>query len=238
MNELSLISILNIIKKQLWKICVVAVVAAMLAFFYCSYIATPVYRTKVSLLGSNGGIATEIDGAQTISSANITASLALINTYVGILSTDGIYEKTASACGLNYSANQLKSMISISARSEDSLFIDVSVSCTDKNHAVKIANTFLSLSADYIVSIMPNAYVSPLDPAKGVTQSSPRTSFTVVLAAVAGAAAVVLIALIISLLDRTIKGEEDFTAKYTIPVLGTVPNFNLAVKETKRYERK
>ncbi len=237
MNELSLVAIFNVIKKQLWKICAAAAACAVAAFLFCSFIATPTYRTKVSLLGSNGGVATNIDGAGTISNANVTASLALINTYVGILGTDGIYEKTATESGLSYSAKQLRSMISVSARSEDSLFIDVTVTCTDKNNAVKIANTFLNLAEDYIVEVMPNAYVRPLDPAKSVTQNYPRTTFTVALAALAGAAVVILIALIVSTLDHTIKGEEDFSANYTVPVLGNIPNFNLAVKENRKYEK-
>lgn len=237
MNELSLMTIFNIVKKQLWKICAVAAACAVAAFVFCNFLATPTYKTKVSLLGSNGGVATNAEGAATISSANVTASLALINTYVDVLKTDGIYEKTAAQCGLNYTANQLKAMVSVSARSDDTLFIDVTVVTDNKNNTLKIANTFLNLAEDYIVDVMPNAYVRPLDPAKSVAQNYPNTPVTVMLATVLGAAAVVLISIITSTLDHTIKGEEDFAINYNIPVLGGIPNFNIAVKEKKKHEK-
>ena len=49
-----------------------------------------------------------------------------------------------------------------------------------------------------------------------------------------GAVFVFVIAIIINMMDKTIKGEKDFSANYDIPILGNIPNFKTAAREEKK----
>ena len=53
-------------------------------------------------------------------------------------------------------------------------------------------------------------------------------------AVILGAVLVFAIAIIITVMDKTIKGENDFTANYDIPILGNIPNFKAAAREEKK----
>ena len=45
---------------------------------------------------------------------------------------------------------------------------------------------------------------------------------------------VFILAFIVNVLDKTIKGEKDFSANYDIPILGNIPNFKAAAREEKK----
>ena len=47
----------------------------------------------------------------------------------------------------------------------------------------------------------------------------------------AGAVLVFAVAIIITVMDKTIKGEKNFVANYDIPILGNIPNFKVAARE-------
>ena len=49
-----------------------------------------------------------------------------------------------------------------------------------------------------------------------------------------GCVLVLAIAILVSMMDKTIKGEKDFSANYDIPVLGSIPNFRVAAREEKK----
>lgn len=234
MNDFSIASILGIIRKSIWYLISTALVFAVAAYVYCSFIATPTYQAKASFIATNSGFGAETENASTIKSTDISASLALINTYVDILKTSGIYEEVAADTGLGYSAGQLRSMITVAPRSEETLFIDVRVTSASPEHSVKIANAFITLGSDYVVDKMPNAYIRGIENSSSAVQNYPRTMSSVVLAAFIGCVLVLAIAFLVSMMDKTIKGEKDFSANYDIPVLGSIPNFRVAAREEKK----
>ena len=126
-------------------------------------------------------------------------------------------------------------MVSIAQRTENSLFIDVTVTSTDPKHAIEIAETIYECGDDFLVATLPNAYVKAIEDTDSIaTQNYPVVSTTVMFAVVLGAALAFAIAIIITLMDKTIKGEKDFMANYDIPILGNIPNFKAAAREEKK----
>ena len=239
MNELTLSSLLGILKKCLVYMIIVSVLCAIGAYCYCKFIATPTYQTKISFLGANSsGFATttgDEDDDIAIGSADIAASRALILTYVDIFETNDFYKVVKENCGLDYSAKAIKGMVSISQRTENSLFIDVTVTSANPKHAIKIAETIFDIGDDYLSGMLPMAYVKAVeDTDSTATQNYPVTSTTMMAAIVLGAVLVFAVAIVITVMDKTIKGEKDFVANYDIPILGNIPNFKAAAREEKK----
>ncbi len=234
MEELTLSSLLDILRKCIIYMIVAAIVCAAGAFCYCEYIATPTYVAKVSFMGANSsGFGAQTDEDDTdIKSTDISASRAIILTYVELFKTTGFFDIVAEKSGLNYSASQIKSKVNFSQRAADSLFIDVSVTSANPKEAIKIAETIYSCGGEYLSSLLPNAYIKAIEGTNSIArQNYPVTSTTMAIAALFGAVVVFILAYIITIVDKAIKGEKDFEAKYDIPILGYVPNFQSAARE-------
>lgn len=236
MNELTLSSLLGILKKSLIYIIIVSFLCGIGAFCFCRFIATPTYQSKISFIGANSSeFATHTDDDKDnvgIVTADISASRALILTYVDIFKTNDFYKEVKEKCGLEYSAKALKKMVNIVQREENSLFIDFTVTCVNPKHAIKIAETIYDIGDDYLSSMFPMAYVKAIeDTDSTATQNYPVTSTTMMIAIILGAVLVFAVAIIITVMDKTIKGEKDFVANYDIPILGNIPNFKVAARE-------
>lgn len=235
MNEFTIASLIIILRKSVWYMIIVAMVLSIAAYAFCAFIATPTYQASVSFVATNKGFGdSEADTASKISNTDIAASLAMLNTYAAILRTSGIYEQVASEIGLGYTAGQIASMVSIQARTDDSLFIDLRVTSPNPEHSVKIANKFLEIGGDYVASMIPNSYMKGVQRAKRASKNYPNTPLTMMLFFFLGAVGVYAVAVIINAMDKTIKGEKDFVANYDIPILGNIPNFKTAAREEKK----
>lgn len=234
MEELTLSSLLDIFKKCLIYIIIAVIVCAAGAFCYCEFIATPTYVAKVSFMGANSsgfGAQTSEDDNY-IKSTDISASRAIILTYVELFKTTDFFEMVAERSGLEYSANKIKSMVNFSQRTENSLFIDVQVTSANPKEAIKIAETIYSCGGEYLSTLLPNAYIKAIEGTNSIArQNYPVTSSAMAMSALVGAAFVFALSFIITIIDNAIKGEKDFEAKYDIPVLGYVPNFQSAARE-------
>lgn len=239
MNELSVTSLIAIARKCLWYLIAAVVVFSVAAFCFCSFIAKPTYQSKVSFVASNGGVGTAIDNENNkIISSDIAASLGMVDTYVDVLNTRGAYVELSSAIGNKYKSAELKKMVSVSKRNEDSLFIDVVVTSPSPEDSVKIANAFLDLGENYVSQAMnepSKKLVLKAEDCVSAVQNYPNTAMTVLIAAFLGFVLVYAVAIVVSVMDRTIKGEKDFTEKYDIPILGSIPNFKMATKGERKY---
>ena len=232
MDEISLSSIFNMIIRKIWAVIIAIVLCGSLAFTYCEVFETPVYQTKASIIVTNGAVITDSINS-TVSNTDLAASLYLVDTCVDILKSQGIYQELSSAIADKYSYKALKSSFSISRRSEESLFVDISFKSTSKNEAIEIVNAFADLSSNYICEAIPSATVAVMEHSDSATVVSPRTVFSTVLFALLGAIISSLIIVIISMLDKAIKGEDDFKESFDIPVLGAVPDFDASSSTTK-----
>ena len=150
-KTINIMDLLMIALRWLWLIVLAAVVFAAGAFSYCKFFLTPSYSSTASILVTNGAVTTSYENSNDkVSGSDISASLYLSYTVVDILNTPDIYKKVADQLGDGYNYQGLMSCSSISRRSEDTLFIDVTFSSTDPKEAMRIANKFVEISCEYI----------------------------------------------------------------------------------------
>ena len=234
MKDFTLVALLKLMAKRWWIILLTSIIVSALAFGYFSFFVPSTYMSNAIIIASNGGIIdNNVDSQESIKSQDLASSFALIPTYVGILKTDEPFNRVAAISGCGYTADQLKGKITISVRSENELFIDVSVVDSDPEKAKIIADSFIKVGSEYIVEKLPGAYASPLQQARKGYKNYPQPVTYAIYGFVLAAVVTVLILIVISMFDRSIKNEDDFKSSYKYPVLGVVPDYADAAKGEK-----
>ena len=238
MQEISIFVLFKIAGKRIWALLIAFVVAAVLAFSYCQLIADPVYGASASIIVTNGAVVTtdENSSTQKLLGSDIQASLLLVDSVVDMLKTPDIYKYLAGKLGGGYDYRKLKSHTTVTRRGEETLFIDISYTDADPQNAIKVANMFASASCDYVAEFISKSDPRIVSSADRAALVSPRTFRTTFLAGFGAALVLYIVFVLIELLNNTIKGEEDFTSRYDIPLLGTVPDFEEARKR-KSYKK-
>lgn len=233
MNDISLMYLLQLAWRRIWALAIALIFFATCAFCFCKFLATPAYTATASVLVTNGGTITNESAATSSESVNgtdITASLNLANTIVDILKTSDIYKQLADKMTTDYTYQDLLGKATVTRRNEDTLFVDIRFRAATGKEAILLANTFVSIAPDYITKYIPYSNAMTASTADKAEKVYPRTAFTTAVAGFVGAVLAFVIVLIIDSFDQAIKGEEDFTDNYDIPLLGTVPDFeNTAV---------
>lgn len=228
-KTINIMDLVMLAVRRIWIIVLAAVVLAAAAFGYCKVFLTPSYSATASILVTNGAVTTSYDETTgKIASSDISASLYLAYTVVDILNTPDIYKKVADQLGKDYSYQGLMNSSSIARRSEDTLFVDITFSSTDPKEAMRIANKFAEISCEYIPGFIPSARANVASTAIKSIMTYPRTLMTTGVAGVIGAVAAYIVVFIIESMNRAIKGEEDFTSNFDVPLLGAVPDFENA----------
>ncbi len=240
MGEFSITSLIGLARKNWGYLLAAIAVCAVIAYCLCAFVLTPTYQTKVSFVATNGGVGATIQTSDKIISTDVAASLAMVDTYVDLLKTTNLYKELSKQVNDKYTFAELKDMISVNKRNADSLFIDVFVTSVDPADSVLIANKFLEIGEQYVSNSMnepDKVLIIKVEQSSAASQNYPNTPLMIFMASLLGFAVVFAIIVIVFVMDKTIKGEQDFTENYDIPVLGNVPNFKVAAREEKRYER-
>ena len=212
--------------RRLWIIILTAIVFAAGVFSYCKFFVTPSYSATASILVTNGAVTTSYnETTDKVSGSDISASLYLAYTVVDILNTPDIYKKVADQLGGGYEYQNLMARSWVARRSEETLFIDITFSSTDPKEAMRVANKYVEVACGYIPEFIPSSRAMVASTAIKAVMTYPRTMSTTAVAGLVGAVAAYIILFIIESLNRSIKGEEDFTANFDVPLLGAVPDF-------------
>ncbi len=232
MAEISIMYFLQLAVRRIWILIITAVLCAGVALGYCQFIATPRYQARASIIVTNGAIfvdaySKEISRVDSVSGSDISSSLSLSDTVIDILKTPDIYKqlKEKNSYAAKYNHGALMGMTSIAKRSGDSLFIDLYFTNTDPKKAVSLVNDFAEMSCDYIMEYIPYSSAKVGAKAEGASKTFPNNFKTVGIAALIGVALAYLAVYLIDLMDKAIKGEEDFVTHYEIPLIGVIPDF-------------
>ncbi len=216
--------------RRLWVLILSAIVFAAATFSYCEFLVTPIWGARSSVVVTNGAITIiNPDSTQNkVSASDLSASLYLIETVIDVLKTPDLYKQVADQLGSDYNYASIRGRTSVSQRSENSLFIDITVTGEDPKEAMRIANKIAQISCKYIPEIIPNSVAIDVETAISASMTYPRTFRASGIAAVLGAVAAYAILFIIESTNRAIKGAEDFTSRFDVPLLGAVPDFENA----------
>jgi capsular exopolysaccharide synthesis family protein len=158
----------------------------------------------------------------------------IVSTYINFLQTKKFYQMVADECGLNYTPKQLKKMTEIQAVNNTEIF-ELSVTAEEQQDSYQIAKTMQNVVPRLIKSIKHNSEISVVDPA--VYPTSPvdsQTLLNTIVGAIIGFIGAAIFVLLWEIVDVNVKNQEDLKKRYSIPLLGAIPDFRLNHKNLGR----
>lgn len=194
---------------------------ALILLMRAMLLVTPLYTASATLYANNSRTTEESDS---ITSADISASARLVNTYEAIILSDPVLEHAIEENNLNMTPAGLAGHITVSAVNKTEVF-KVTVTSPNAEMAADIANTIADIAPEKIASIVDGCSVKIISFAKIPTARTwPNYKSEVVKGAIIGLALSLLTIFIIMTVDTRIKSEEDLGV-WDYPILGVIPSF-------------
>lgn len=222
--DITLKEFMSIMRKNLLLLILCSLAGLAVAFSAAKFAIQPTYVSTVKLY-----VYTKEGNTQNSNNYNnlndLNYAQKIVNTYIEMLRTNSFYKQVKDNSTLQYSIDDLKDMIKFEVLNDTEVF-QVSVSSHKPEDAKKIADTITSLAPKTINSIMESAKLKVVDsPSFPTKPSSPNVTLDTVVGFFIGLIAAVIASLVKEMLDVRIRDEEDISAHYNIPVLGSIPEF-------------
>ena len=218
-ETIDLQEIYQIIKKRLTLISLLAVFAAVASGVFTYSFITPLYRSSTQLVVSR--LSNEIN----ITSAEVSGSVQLINTFNVIIVSPTILDQVIEELDLEASAGSLRNRMAV-RNERNAQIMTLVVYHEDPITASDIANKTAEVFEREVPGIMnvDESLVSILAQAHPTRSPvSPRPMMNMGLAFVIGATLGVFIAFILEFLDKTVKTEQEVQKLIGTPILGVIP---------------
>ncbi|NDI34890.1 YveK family protein [Chengkuizengella sediminis] len=218
-ESISLKEIYEIVKKRLWLILTITVIATLISAVVSLFVLTPIYQSSTQILVNNPK---SENNAFDIN--DIRTNTELISTYSVIIKSPAILDIVIEELELDRSSGTLKNQINVKPENNSQV---VSIVVEDENPvlAADIANTIANVFKIRIVELMNVDNVSILAEAKVSENPSPikpNPTLNVAIAIIIGLMAGVGLAFLLEYLDNTVKTEQDIEKLLELPVLGSI----------------
>ena len=214
-ETIDLEELFHILKKRLWLIIVLALIAMATSGVVTHYLITPIYQASTQLVVSRS----DIDHA--VTSTEISGINQLMSTFNQIMVSPRILNQVIENLDLEETATSLSDRME--ARNESQVLI-LTVQHEIPAVAHDIANNTAEVFADDVPDIMNFDNVNILAPAMIPTSPvSPRIVMNVGIGLLIGAMAGIFLAFLIDFLDKTVKTEHEIEKLINSPVLGMIP---------------
>lgn len=233
--EIDLQGLLRAYLHKWWIILICLVLGAAIASGITYQFVTPMYQARISIYVNNNKSS---EDKEYLSSADLSASQRLVNTYVSIAKSERVLEKISENLNDEYSVNWLNNAISASQLNDTEIFC-IYVLHEDPKEAARIANKAAEVAPAEIAQIIEGTSAQVVDTAKVPTSRySPSYKRMALLGGALGVFLAVVFLTMHYLGDTRIKDENDLTTLYPLPVLGRIPNFdNTSAQNSYGYSR-
>ena len=225
--EIDLWKLLLACLKKWWLIFIAVVLFGTGTYVGSKLTIEPTYSSTLKLyINNNLNI-----GNISISAADLSASIKLVDVYDVILRTKDTLDEISQKSGLSngerpkYTAGQIRSMLSTTSVN-DTQVIQITVTNTSPEDAYRIAATLASELPDIFTGIIEGSVAKVVEnPVIPTSASGPSYSKNAIIGALLGAILAVAIIVILELFDTTIKSEEDLLDIIDVPILTYIPDF-------------
>lgn len=223
----------------LWRKALVIILIAVLmaSFFFAATLLfiQPKYQATASLYVNNSSFSLGLERFS-ISASEVSASNALVNTYIFILKSRTTLEDVISAAGLSYSYELLRDKITTESVTGTAAF-EVTVTSDSPTEAELIANTIAQILPERISEIVDGSSVRIIDYAiVPAHRSSPSYTRNTIIGFIFGgflASAIYIVKFLIDERnDTVIHSADELRAIYPdITVLALIPDMRLSEKK-------
>ncbi|WP_432694259.1 YveK family protein [Priestia aryabhattai] len=228
-ETISLRELFQVLRKRLWLIVLIAIIAATVSAVISFFVLTPVYESKTQILVNQAKSDEQLYNPQTVQT-----NVQLINTYNDIITSPAILDKVIKELKLDSSAQSLSGQIQVT-NAEDSQVAQIVVQDTSAKRATEIANTTVSVFKKEVPKIMNVDNVSVLSKAtlgESASPIKPQPLMNIAIAVVVGLMLGVGLSFLLEYLDNTLKTEQDIENLLELPVMGVITTIKDVPKAT------
>ncbi|WP_211750182.1 Wzz/FepE/Etk N-terminal domain-containing protein [Paenibacillus sp. Marseille-Q4541] len=212
---------MNIIRKRLWLIAAIVIVACLGAGLK-TYMTTPLYNAEAKLIVNQ---TYDRQGTAMLDYTLIQTNIMVINSYTEVIKSSAILDKVvASYPDLGLTSQQLASMISVSS-ANDSQVMNLTVQDTSYEQAAKTVNAVAKIFEAQIPSIMKVDNVTTLSQAPLEENAAPinvNPVMSILISFVIGLMLAVGLVFLLEYLDDTFKSEAELERELGIPVIAVI----------------
>ncbi|MFC5446794.1 YveK family protein [Paenibacillus aestuarii] len=220
--EIELKDYLAILRKRIWLIVIVVLIACVSTAAISFYWMKPVYGASTKLIVNKSA---DFQGLDKIDLNSLNANIRLINTYKEIIKTPAVLDKVAAKyADLHLTPDQLSAKLQVQA-SNDSQVMTISAEDYSLDQAVRIVNAVAVVFQEEIPTIMKVDNVAILSEAKAAEHPAPikpNKTLNVAIAFVVSLMVSVGIIFLLEYLDDTVKTEKDVEEYLGVPTLVTI----------------
>ncbi|MBX4160218.1 YveK family protein [Priestia megaterium] len=228
-ETISLRELFAVLRKRLWLIVLITIIAATVSGVISFFVLTPVYQSKTQILVNQAKSDEQLYNTQAVQT-----NIQLINTYNDIITSPAILDKVIKELKLDESAASLKGQIQVTS-AEYSQVAQITVQDTSAKRATDIANTTASVFQKEVPKIMNVDNVSVLSKAtfgESASPIKPQPLMNIAIALVVGLMVGIGLSFLLEYLDNTLKTEQDIENILGLPVIGVVTNIKDVPKPT------
>jgi capsular polysaccharide biosynthesis protein len=216
-ETIDLQELFQLLKKRLALIVILALVATVISGIFTNYFMTPIYQTTTQLVVSRS------NNDNVITSAEISGSVQLINTFNVILVSPIILDQVIEELNLEETSDGLKEVMDV-RNATNSQVMTLTVQYEDPILARDIADKTAEVFEREIPNIMNVDTVSILALAQIPSSPvSPRLLVNLGIGFLMGTMSGIFLSLLLEFLDKTVKTEQEVEKLINIPILGMVP---------------
>lgn len=233
--EIDLREIFFALKQKVLIIVASGLLVGCLACIFTQFFMTPVYTSKSSIL--------VLTKETTLSSlADLQMGSQLTNDYKVLITSRPVLEDTIANLGLDVNYKELREVISVE-NPQDTRILDISVEDSNPKMAKKIVNELAATASRFIgdkMEVVPPKIIEEGEiPTEKTSPSMEKNALIGLLIGVLLSAGIVIAA---TVLDDTIKSEEDIEKHLGLSTLSSVPDrkdyINTKKKHTKKKKRR
>lgn len=219
--EIDLQKLLMAYLRKWWLILLCGLVVAGAALLYTVKFITPQYQASVSVYVNNSSGSQSVDY---VTSGNLDASQKLVNTYINIAKSDRVLDLVAEELNGDYTVKELREMLS-AAQVEKTEIFRIYITSPNPEEAARVANVMAKVAPEEISNLIEGSSARIIDYAKVPEERySPSYRRNTMMGGLIGCLLAVACLTVMYLLDVRIRGEEDLTALFDLPVLGQIPD--------------
>lgn len=217
--EYTINELFAILLKRKWVIVLLTILFTTGAFTASEFLLKKVYTASVSLY-----VAADKERTDPYAKMNdLNYAQEVIGTYIVILGTNNFLDKVSSESRLGYSTQELRKMISMNSVNGTEVF-EIHVTAHKPEDSYLLARTIARLAPKKIIEIKNADAVKVVDsPVMPGEPSAPNVFLNTAIGFMSGLLLGGMLVLLLEMLDKRIKGEDDFRKHYTVPILGKVP---------------
>lgn len=224
--NLELREIIKAIRSRYYIVLIIVVPALLWSIYYSKYNIKPYYHVETRLIVGNS-----IDSqGNSFNIADVDKYQKFISTYVAMLKTDLVIEKTTSKLKFKVSPELIKSNVTATSEA-DTQFMDIQLLWGNSKEAVDILNVLSETFIEEVKSIYPTCNLKIMDRVKDPQIIMPSKNKYIILGPSVGLIISILVIFVLEFMDDTLKTEEDIKEHLDIPILGLIP------KERKSFDK-